>query len=77
MTRQSAYLLLQCQYRIFMAVLLDDKRDNTQDDKQVPESLILPTYSFSFRTFLFKMAYTTQFMDSWFGIEIYRVVLTV
>lgn len=33
--------------------------------------------SFSFRTFLFKMAYTTQFMDSWFGIEIYRVVLTV
>ena len=50
---------------------------NTQDDKQVPESLILPTYSFSFRTFLFKMAYTTQFMDSWFGIEIYRVVLTV
>ena len=33
--------------------------------------------SFSFRTFLFKMAYTTQFMDSWFGVEIYRVVLTV
>lgn len=33
--------------------------------------------SFSVRTFLFKMAYTTQFMDSWFGIEIYRVVLTV
>lgn len=60
-----------------MAVLPDDKRDNSQDDKQVPESLILPTYSFSFRTFLFKMAYTTQFMDSWFGIEIYRVVLTV
>ena len=33
--------------------------------------------SFSVRTFLFKKAYTTQFMDSWFGIEIYRVVLTV
>ena len=27
----------------FMAVLLDNKRDNTQDDKQLPESLILPT----------------------------------
>lgn len=44
MTRPSAYLLLQCQYRMpFMVVLPDDKRDNTQDDKQVPESLILPT----------------------------------
>lgn len=76
MTRPSAYLLLQCQYRDSWQCYqtINGTTARTIDRYQ---KVLFFQLSFSFRTFLFKMAYTTQFMDSWFGIEIYRVVLTV